>query len=111
MHAYHDGLVGFDPDQILHDGCDECETRGANISTAVGSLDMQNFERAWTRAAVWGKSGLRGMSAAEAPLLSALWAIQVQLERRGLAIGTVPGDFAPWEHELLSRARLAGEEA
>jgi len=29
-HAYHDALPGFDPRNILTDGCSECEERAAN---------------------------------------------------------------------------------
>lgn len=90
MHAYHDSLPGYDPAQILHDGCEECEDRAVNVARAIGHLDAGNFERAWVRAAERVTCGLRNVSAAEAPLLNALWAVQVQLERRGVPIGHIP---------------------
>jgi hypothetical protein len=93
-HSYHDGLPGFSPAQVLHDGCGECEARGASVSDAIARLDPANFARAWHRAALWNRGGLPDVSEAEAPLLRALWSLQLQLERRGFAIGAVP--CMPW---------------
>ncbi|HEY5201637.1 MAG TPA: hypothetical protein VIJ31_12105 [Acidothermaceae bacterium] len=93
MHAYHDGLVDFHPDQILHDGCGECEERGENVAFAIGALDTGNFERAWKRACDWSRpigSDIH-VSDVERPLLRVLWAIQVQLERRSVRLGDCPG--------------------
>jgi hypothetical protein len=96
-HDFHDVLPGYSPDQIWHDGCWECEARSADLGAGVGSLDTANFARAWKRAADWNLSGLPDMSAAEVPLLKALWAVQLQLERRGVPIGQVPtGLEAGW---------------
>jgi len=90
MHDYHDALPGYDERQIWHDGCAECEDRSQRL--AIGMLDQGNFERAWVRAAKWNREGGAGLaiSRAEKPLLDALWAIQVQLERRGWPLGVVP---------------------
>ena len=90
MHDYHEDLSGFDAAQILHDGCAECEERGADVARAIAHLDSSNFERAWVRATTWNRLGLNNVSRAERPLLCALWAIQVHLERRGIEIGEVP---------------------
>jgi hypothetical protein len=92
VHDYHEQLPGFDERQILHDGCSECQYRGENVIRAIGALDHNRFERAWRRAASWNRGGSGGMaiSEAEAPLLNTLWAIQCQLERRGLPIGELP---------------------
>lgn len=90
MHDYHEGQPGYSPAQILKDGCGECAERGANVHLAIASLDPHNFARAWRRAADWNRSGMADISEAEAPLLSALWALQLQLERRGFPIGECP---------------------
>lgn len=92
-HAYHDGLPGYNADQLMHDGCPTCERRAAMPDRGISSLDRQNFARAWARAAQLGRSGLPGMSAAEMPLLRALWAVQLQLQRHGVPIGYLPGRY------------------
>ncbi len=95
-HDYHQGLPGYSKAQILHDGCAECETRAKRDDHGIGSLDRQNFARAWERAADWNAPADRGMRTArtladaEVPMLSALWSVQLQLERRGIPIGEVP---------------------
>lgn len=89
-HDYHQGLPGYSPQQILHDGCIECEARGKRDDHGIGSLDQQNFARAWQRAAAWNRDIVTDVSAAEAPLLRTLWSLQLRLERRGVPIGEVP---------------------
>lgn len=89
-HVYHDALPGFDSAQILHDGCPECERRGADAAVAIEHLDSVRFTKAWRRAAQRGRTGLENGSAAEAKLLDVLWVLQVQFERRGIPIGEVP---------------------
>lgn len=88
-HDLHKG----DPRQVLHDGCRECETRGKDIPAAIGSLDKDAFAAAYKRAADWqqGRTG-SVISQAEKPLLRALWAFEVQLERRGFIVGSCPQD-------------------
>jgi hypothetical protein len=93
MHDYHDGLPGFSEAQILHDGCAECEERGASRNLGIAHLDHVRFARAWERAAAWNKAGLADVSNAERPMLDVLWAIQCQLENRGFPIGGVPSGF------------------
>lgn len=94
-HDYHPALAGFHPDQILHDGCEECEERGRDLSLALAHLDSANFRRAWLRAAdlraSTPPSGSRAtdVSKAEAPLLDALWAIQLHFESIW-ALGSLP---------------------
>lgn len=91
-HTYHDGLPGYDPAQILHDGCDECEQRGRDVELALANMDTHTFERAWVRAGMRTQHGLDNMARAELNLLRFLGAVQVRLERRGLRIGVLPGD-------------------
>lgn len=75
MHAYHEGLPGFDPAQILHDGCPECEARGADPANGIGYLDNGNYRRAVTRAIMWETDYAPAISQAEAPLLRMLWTV------------------------------------
>jgi hypothetical protein len=92
MHSYHEGLPGFSPRQILHDGCEECEARAASTDHGIAHLDRQNFARAWERSAAWNRTGLADVALAERPMLSVLWSIQLHLERRGIPIGQVPDE-------------------
>lgn len=92
-HDYHDGLPGYSRKQILHDGCTECEQRGQRDDHGISSLDPQNFDRAWARAARWHRDLVTDVSDVEAPLLKTLWSVQLQLEPRGVPIGEVPGGF------------------
>jgi hypothetical protein len=89
-HSYHEGRPGYSPDQVLHDGCAECASRGANVALGIASLDPQNFARAWSRAADWHREGVYNVSDAEAGLLRAIWSVQLQLERIGWPIGELP---------------------
>lgn len=83
MHAYHDILPGFDPDQIWYDGCQECESRSTTIYRGIGTLDSNNYRRAKARAIEWNTNHQHDLniSRAEAPLLETLWAIHCQEER------------------------------
>jgi hypothetical protein len=93
-HAYHGSLPLYDPRQIWHDGCEECESRGADISKGMAYLDKGRFERAWVRAFDWGSdddTDLGPISRAELPLLEHLWKIQVLLNRHeGWPLGVIP---------------------
>lgn len=84
MHVYHEGLPGYDERQILHDGCEECEARGADVELALAHLGIERFARAWDRAQLWSK-GQRDetgrISRAEASTLRVLAAVQVHLNR------------------------------
>lgn len=91
MHAYHEGLDGYHEDQILHDGCLECEDRAVSRNLGIAYLDKARFARAWARAAQWNHAGLDNLSKAEVPMLDALWAVQCQLENFGVPVGRVPG--------------------
>ena len=95
-HDYHEGLPGYDPRQLLHDGCEECEERSRDLSIAITRLDPERFAHAWRRA--YDQYATRGggyeatgpISSAESPLLAALWGIQIQLERRGVPLTGEP---------------------
>lgn len=94
-HVYHDALEGFDERQILHDLCPECEARGRDLRSALAHMDTETFTRAWKRAfdinASNGSHDVGRESHAEADLLLVLYAIQVELQRRGIPLdGNVP---------------------
>ena len=90
-HDYHEKLPGYHPDQVLHDGCAECEDRGADPNLAIQHMDVQRFQHAWQRAADWQKNGTAPLIAhAEIDTLRLLWAVQVQFERLGVPIGMFP---------------------
>lgn len=93
MHDYHDGLPGFSTDQIMHDGCGECEARAKETAGGLAHLDKVNVARAWQRAAAWNAGEVWNISRAEVPLLNALWVVQVKLENFGNPIGILPGGF------------------
>lgn len=84
-HDYHDALPGFHADQILVDGCGECEARSERPDHGISTLDTNNFARAVHRAREREYRGLDNLSEAEHPLLSTLWSVWMQLERRGVA--------------------------
>lgn len=98
VHDYHEELPGFHPDQILHDGCGECEERGKVAHRAIVALDHDNYQRAWRRAIQWNEAGGGGLhiARAEALLLETLWAVHCQQEtaeylaRRGI----IPADWS-----------------
>lgn len=94
-HDYHEGLPDYNEAQILHDGCIECEQRAAEPYLGITSLDVVSFQAAWRRAAAWTRGRLNDaqhtVSAAERPMLAALWAVQVQLDRAGISLlGELP---------------------
>lgn len=93
-HDPHHVLPGYSENQVLYDGCAECEQRGADVALAIGHLDSHAFARAWARAATLNRGGLEDVSHAEFPLLKALWAVQCQLESpHGWPIGQIPSMY------------------
>jgi hypothetical protein len=90
VHDYNDALPGYSASQVLHDGCGECEDRATSPDRGISRLDQHNFILAWHRATQWNKTGLSDVAAAEMPMLQAIWSIQLQLERLGVPIGTLP---------------------
>jgi hypothetical protein len=91
MHSYHEGLPGFSPAQLLHDGCAECESRAGSRDHGIANLDRHNFRLAWQRSAQWNTVGVPDIARAEIPMLSVLWSVQLHLERYGFPIGQLPG--------------------
>lgn len=87
MHAYHEALPGYEPEQILHDGCPECKRRGANVEIALAYMDRPTFHRAWLRAKMFDSDGLTNVSNAETKLLQVLAQIRHQLS--SLVLGGV----------------------
>jgi hypothetical protein len=93
MHDYHDGLPGYSANQVLIDGCGECEQRALSPEHGLAQLDQGNFARAWGRAAQWNRDGLPDLARAEIPMFRVIWAIQLHLERLGTPIGSLPVDI------------------
>lgn len=81
MHDYHEGLPDFDARQIWHDGCAECEHRGATVPRSVGTLDQKHLRRAWFRMRDWDTGNLDGpLSKCEQPLMSHLEAVRLSAQ-------------------------------
>lgn len=119
-HVYHEGLEGYDPRQILHDGCPECEHRAESVERALGNMDAARFEKAWRRAYDQFSSqsenvDLGSRSKAEMPVVTALWAVAIQLERRGIPMSPTPPrlDWNDQLDEMMARvaADLLGPRA
>ena len=92
-HDDHESLPGYTPGQLLHSGCGVCAARAAEMDGGIGHLDTVRFQHAWRRATQWQASsggGLPDLDRAEIPMLTALWAVQVQLEKFGVPIGVLP---------------------
>jgi hypothetical protein len=87
-HDLHKG----DPRQVLSDGCGLCERRSREPHLAIEPLSTAEFPAAWARAAEWHRHGgaKLGLSRAEMPVLRFLWAIEVQMEKRGFQVGSCP---------------------
>jgi hypothetical protein len=90
-HDPHDQLPGYSPAQLLHAGCGECDQRAGQPDGGLLNLAPDRFEAAWRRAAAFGLNLVDDLDPAELRLISTLWAVQVQLEKRGIAIGVIPG--------------------
>jgi hypothetical protein len=87
-HDYHGELPGFDPQQILVDGCHECERRSRWNDHGISSLDPERFAEAWLRARRWQSKALvrhaggwATISDAEVPLLDTLSSVQIAQHR------------------------------
>lgn len=89
-HVFHDHLPGYSAVQIFHDGCFECERRGADVPMALAYMDDPTFARAWARAGELARNGLAGTARAELPLLHVLEGVQLALERYGVPLGQIP---------------------
>lgn len=100
-HDAHEALPGYHPEQLLVDGCGECESR--STGAAIAHMDPERFGRAWKRAVAWNREGAPAVSQAECGVLSALWSVAVQLEMRGVPIGVLPRGvlLAPADEPVL----------
>lgn len=59
-HCYHPELEGYDPDSILHDGCEECDGRARRGVAGLLALDASNLELLWRRCLNTEYSGENG---------------------------------------------------
>lgn len=106
-HAPHEVHAGYDAGQVMFDGCTECAEHATRMDCGITALDPGRFATAWRRAAGWQRGQLAGsrVSDAEAPLLSVLWSVQIQLENIGWPLGELPRpDVAAQIVALLSGA-------
>ena len=94
-HDHHESLPGYSPEQLLHAGCGECDTRAASLDAGLANLDPVQFAKAWHRAARWRRGGgfLPDLDPAEKRMLAVLWAVQCLLEYRGFPVGIVPANY------------------
>ena len=92
--ADHQTHPDYSKEQVLHPGCPECASQGIAVWPAISHLDAEQFTAAWKRAAAYTFGELTDISDAEVPVLRALWALQVQLTRLGVPVGTLPGKSA-----------------
>ena len=83
-HDYHPSLPGFHPDQVLVDGCIECERRSKDLRLAITHMDDERFERACTRALAVERRGLDTCSATERRVYDVLAPIVARLTKQGL---------------------------
>ena len=104
VHAYHEALPGYSPNAVLHEGCEECESR-AGIH-GLGLLDWKNSRRVVERAVKLHREGLADTNNVEAKLLRDVWTVLVWLEvNTELTIdGGLPWtDFEAMERALFGR--------
>jgi len=109
-HSFHEALDGFDPAQILVDGCPECEDRGRNLPVALAHIDDQRFAAAWKRAYdlyALDSPSVGRVSDAEKPLLEVLWGIQCVLQRFGVPLNGTPPQRTVATAVLLPAIRIA----
>jgi hypothetical protein len=107
-HVHHASLPGYDPRQVLVDGCGECHLRSLGLPMTMMELDGQHFRDAWLRAFWWQHDDDTSLhlSQAEIPLLKTLWAMQVALERFfNWPVGSLPE--APPASAIGHRAAVA----
>lgn len=104
MHAYHEALPGYSPNAILHEGCEECESR--SNANGLLSLDWKNSRRVVERAIRWQREGLPDTNAAELRLLQAVWVMLLFLERN-TDLDPIQ-DSLPWTDFEAMEAQLFG---
>jgi hypothetical protein len=94
-HAPHNTTPYFHTAQILCDGCDECEELSMHPAQVIQQMSKQEFIDAWGRAIDHERHGSVNASYAEIPVLQVLWAVAVQLEKRGVPLGHIPQFMIP----------------
>lgn len=77
-HVYHEGLPGYDPASVLHDGCPECEERSRRGLDGVLALDRDR------QLALWQDPVTR-TSACDARLRRELYTVAVFLQGAGIS--------------------------
>lgn len=88
-HSYHPNLEGYDPGNVLHDGCDECQRRASDPARGYLELDASNQLQLWQdmkRVRFGKQSGPvgRDLSDHDGSMMDHLYLLAVFLERVGL---------------------------
>lgn len=107
-HTYHEGLVGYDERNVLHDGCRECEDRAREPLTGLCNIDEPSFARLWDdmTAIRWGTTSRmprERISSCDLALIHALYTFAVLLERHT--------GFRPHDVAEFIRARHGSRQA
>jgi hypothetical protein len=84
-HDYHEAHPKFSPNQVLHDGCAECDYRSKSDDAGLSTLSPDRFRLAWQRAAQLWTGRLTDVSDAEFRLLRILAEVQRQLDQAEIA--------------------------
>lgn len=112
-HVYHDALPGFDPRNILHDGCPECEARAADpLRVGLPGLDENNRLMIWQRMRVFqfADSGHTlanevgdFMSDCDRKLTQALYYVAIFMQRAGISPEEIETRLIGQRKDLLTR--------
>ena len=81
MHKYHPSLPDYSSEQVLVDGCEECEYRAGRGVSALDYFDTETAKRAYDRAHKWNSEGLSDISAAEGKVFDKMLSVERFLER------------------------------
>lgn len=107
MHAFHEGLSGYDERNVLHDGCEECEERSQHGLDGLLALDAANQSTLWRymRAQEWadGEGLAHQPSGCDSRMMRLLYLVAVFLERAGIRPDEVQQRMDD-EHERLRAA-------
>ena len=101
-HVYHEALPGYSADDVLHDGCPECDARAADPRIGLSHLDDRNRIRMWAkmRAYHFQGGGVDPVSQNDLQVMGLMYTIAVFLERAALSAGDIE-DRLVAEHERL----------
>lgn len=112
MHTYHDNLPGFDANNVLHDGCDECEARAMNpMGVGIPHLDHNNRLKLWRDMIGYhftADRDQRQFSACDRTLMDAMYLIAVFMQRAGFQPDEIEKRMAETNARLDQRLDALG---